>query len=142
MLSAEWIAGFFDGEGSVGIYTSGRRCPYLKAQIVQCDTALTRAVLLELQTRFAGSISHAPARKRMGSFVWQVSSGPAAQFLHFIRPHLHLKGEQADVALEWYISTLCGCPQRDSRGRIVPACCHKMTTEAAGRLKELKRVRD
>ena len=50
MLTAEYVAGFFDGEGNVGIYAGGGTGRTLRAQITQGDSQDAHALLVEMRT--------------------------------------------------------------------------------------------
>jgi intein-encoded DNA endonuclease-like protein len=59
MLSAEYIAGFFDGEGCVGISTRGRgKHPYLRVSV----TNTNKEILLLMKAQFGGFLTQEKAR--------------------------------------------------------------------------------
>jgi len=99
LFSRKWLAGFFDGEGSIGLkYNNhyrkdGTRILYLYASITQNNKKL----LLALKRRFNGAVS-----KHSGSkcFAWQVSCNQADKFLRYIYPYLKLKKKVADLAFK------------------------------------------
>ena len=137
MMSAEYLAGFFDGEGSVGVYASGRNRSYcLRAQITQVRTLETERLLLEMANRFGGSVSTFNKRLRRDALGWQASGDNAAAFLEFILPHLLLKREQAKVAIDY--QRVRPRPTRDTAtGRMLPLD-HNLGREVAERLWEMK----
>lgn len=100
-LLLPYIAGFFDGEGSIGLYTSGGRLHYLKVQLAQNETNSSRRVLELICERFGGFISRQVTATGRTKLNWQVSSAKAAVFLRTIQPFLILKAEQAWIATEW-----------------------------------------
>lgn len=118
MLKDEWIAGFFDGEGSIGIYRNGQRTFHLRTQITQNASAATKEVLSALQNRFGGNLARMRGDIYRGkmAFNWQLNGNVAAAFLGVVLPHLRLKREQAEVAIAWQRQHLP--PSRDERGRM------------------------
>lgn len=121
MLSLEYIAGFFDGEGSIGIYSNSNRrsrggyC--LRVQVTQNQGDESQLLLDELLERFGGCSSPMNRSGKRPAWIWQVNGDDGAAFLCSIRPYLRLKAEQADVAVAWHQSR----PQRerDRSGRMV-----------------------
>lgn len=111
-----YLGGFFDGEGSIGVYeskSSGAFC--LRVQISQRKTDLTEHLLNSLKERYGGSISS--VNKQRPGLLWQVSGDKAVRLLRDIRPYLYLKADEADLAVAWQ-SERPGV-QRDERGRIL-----------------------
>lgn len=101
-----YFAGFFDGEGWIGIVrrdsTSAAGKKYLVYTLMigaaQCDP---RPVLL-LQKHFGGSISRGlKKRSRTPIYTWQVASIRAESFLRLVQAHLIHKREQCEVALSY-----------------------------------------
>ena len=98
--SLSYIAGFFDGEGSIGIYPDGRGRHHLRTQLSQNVTAKSTHLFKWLSQMYGGNLSTDHNRKGT-CFNWQLNSRTAADFLWVIYPHLHLKKEQAKLALMW-----------------------------------------
>lgn len=114
-----YIAGFFDGEGNVGIYAGGARGGRtLRAQITQANHASANDLLVELQGRWGGSISAFNRAMRRAANAWQVGGPSAYRFLSDIRPHVRLKRDQIDLALLWFESR--SALRRTAAGRIAP----------------------
>lgn len=121
MLSDAYIAGFFDGEGHIGVYTrsdAGRTCS-LRTQLTQNEASWSWQILTELRDRFGGNVSIQPTLSGGTKLNWQLNSDKAANFLATILPHLVIKREQAEVACAWQRSR--PPMTRDARGRIVHA---------------------
>lgn len=101
-----YIAGFFDGEGTVSIRHkagehSRRAGTGHRYHIVLVSLANTNeAVVRDLAACFGGSVrTHIPSaanHKRL--WCWQLEAVRAAEFLRLIRPFLRLKAMQADLA--------------------------------------------
>lgn len=104
MLSDEFVAGFFDGEGSIGIYPNS--CPesrsyYLRTQLTQNVGFYSRDLLEELLLRFGGSLNVMKGARNSAAFNWQLNGDRAVAFLTRIEPHLRLKRDQARIAMAW-----------------------------------------
>ena len=139
MISDQYIAGFFDGEGSIGVYRNGRGNFHLRTQLTQNVLPSSEALLSGLKERFGGNLARMRSSiyRRGEAFNWQLNGTVAAQFLRTIRPYLVLKAEQADVAMAWQEAK--PAPQRDARGRMVGARReHPIDLEAERLLKALK----
>ena len=90
-----YLAGFFDGEGYVGIITS-KSCRSLRASITQKD----KTVLNLFQCLFGGSIT--PHCKNDNCYRWYASSDTALRFLQDLLPYLMLKAGQSKMAIEFH----------------------------------------
>jgi hypothetical protein len=89
-----YLAGFFDGEGSIGI---------TKSLVLQITVSNTRRVALDIYKQyFGGSITET---KRSGNhndiFVWKIDAKKAELFILTIKPFLKQKSVQAQLALEF-----------------------------------------
>lgn len=98
-LDLSYMAGFFDGEGYVGILKRKRKnwnCEYfIQLSIGQKDGATMNWVV----ENFGG---HLHRVKRDGSFYWISSNKEAYEFLKKITPFLKYKKPQADLAIDFY----------------------------------------
>jgi len=118
-LSPPYVAGFFEAEGSIGVYGDGERGHALQVQLVQLESTTSMAVLGALRAVFGGAVVRNSSRgRRRACLGWLARGGRAARFLEFVRPHLRLKALQADIALTWESRR----PRlaRDRRGRVLP----------------------
>ncbi|WP_141216207.1 MULTISPECIES: hypothetical protein [Nocardiaceae] len=100
-LDLMYVAGFFDGEGSVGIYKGGQLGRTLRVQITQADSVRTREILKYCQTRWRGSISSLNKQKRRKALIWQTGGSGALEFLDDVCSRVVLKTEQVDLAIAW-----------------------------------------
>ncbi len=118
MLKDEWVAGFFDGEGSIGIYRNGASTYHLRTQLTQNVTPASEAILTELRERYGGNVARMRSiiYRRGSAFNWQINGNLASNFLSIILPHLRLKREQAEIAIAWQSQHLP--PSRDAHGRM------------------------
>ena len=95
-----WAAGFFDGEGSIGLFRAraGGRVMTLRVRVGQkTREPLERFVLL-----WGGSIWHRKANERQTEFYeWAKSSRPAYEALLEMEPYLVVKRGQVQVARDF-----------------------------------------
>lgn len=110
MISDEYAAGFFDGEGTVYAATRNNKP---SPTIMVCVTNTQPAPINALRARWGGSIfRHVSKNPRWQTkYQWALASRMAKPFLQAIRPHLLIKGEVVDAAIEF--RTLMETPHRD-----------------------------
>jgi hypothetical protein len=98
MLSSDlsYLAGFFDGEGSIVIRQS--HTIYLQINVTQTDP---RPLQLYVDL-FGGKVSkmHDDGYWKK-SYIWQISSHKAAAALEMMLPYLTVKKAQAELAVEF-----------------------------------------
>jgi hypothetical protein len=115
-----YFAGFFDGEGSIGIYsnTNKHRGRTLRVQVTQTVTPTSTELLREVQARWGGSLAVMNRRERRHAWNWQASARTGRRVLVEIRPWLRLKAAEADIALAYWDER--GFAQRAGNGRFLP----------------------
>jgi hypothetical protein len=116
-LSIPYFAGFFDGEGSIGVYPNGRGSYFLRVQITQTDGYESDALMREVRETFGGNLSRHVSLSKRDFWMYQVNSNLAAQLLLQIIPYLRLKCAQAEIAAGWQLGR--AKPSRDARGRMM-----------------------
>lgn len=101
MLSNEYVAGFFDGEGCVNITVRGKiRQVALRVTIVNTDAA----ILQELFETFGGTLT----RPRSSNSRWKLFRAIewrgkyAISFLEKIQPFVTVKRPQIELAFEFW----------------------------------------
>lgn len=102
-----WTAGFFDGEGWVGVSASGRiglqrKKPYhvLHVRVVQTSTECLEL----LKARFGGSIYTGKQRNHTAIvYSWRIANWRAMEFLKAVYPYTVVKRSQVEVALTYPI---------------------------------------
>ena len=101
-ISAEYIAGFFDADGSVGLYLS-RTCRKYKTYTVWVNICqLDPCVLRFLTERYSGTLRISKGRgNRRDIWSWKINSKRALVFLRDIYPHLIGKKEQVRLVMEF-----------------------------------------
>lgn len=105
-MNNEYAAGLIDGEGWIGISHTKANTYAVRVQVAMVTKGTP--VLLRLQRQFGGRMSTRPpeTERNAPKDVWVVDGREAAAFLEKIRPHLILKGQQADCALELWAKIL------------------------------------
>lgn len=111
-----WAAGFFDGEGSVGLFRArqGGKVMTLRVRVGQkTREPLERFVLL-----WGGSIWHRRANERQTEFYeWHKSSRPGYEVLLEMEPYLVVKLPQVQVARDFMSGVgIQGGHRGDGRG--------------------------
>jgi len=99
LYSDQWAAGFFDGEGCIQIEpraSGGYTSYYVNLAVAQND----RRPLMALQEKFGGQVKSASRSAGDQCSRWRVSNRGAEAFLIAVLPHLLVKREQAEIALE------------------------------------------
>ena len=89
-----WMAGVFDGEGSISIIRSKRQTT-LVASVGNTE----RELVSPFKHRFGGTtwIERRPPDKTM--FMWKISARQASAFLEEILPYLHSKRKRSIAVL-------------------------------------------
>ena len=102
MSDIHYAAGLFDGEGYVTVSCRKSRTGEIM-QIVAGVAMTDPEGLLLMQSLFTGSL-HTQKRQSIRHkplHTWVVASRKAEAFLRTVRPHLRVKAEQVDRALEF-----------------------------------------
>jgi hypothetical protein len=103
MLSHEYIAGLFDGEGCIIIRKEkNRKTPYygLMVQIQMVGHSLLKTI----QKKYGGSVFYVSSKHLTGKKIlshWNISGIRAKKFIIDIEPYLKLKRKQAKVAIKF-----------------------------------------
>ena len=99
-----YVAGFFDGEGSISItpiaiVTPRQKCTFsLRAQAVSTNKEAVNTLL----SLFGGVITRKPVcGNRQECWTWRVSNIKAMKFLKLVLPYLRIKRPQAEKAIEF-----------------------------------------
>ena len=136
--SRQYIAGLFDGEGSIGIYRCYGGRFVLKTQLVQNIYPESKAVFRLLVQRYGGSASPQHSASGRWKFNWQLGAHKARLFLEDIYPWLRLRKRQAALAIQWQL----GKPEptrNPATGHFNPYPCDRHDKTIALRLKKMKR---
>lgn len=99
MISAQYAAGFFDGEGCVNCSVNKGGSPFVRILVVNTNIE----VLEKLQETWGGDINANYKSKEhwKQAYTWRLSHSAAAKFLEDISPFLIVKEQQAKLALEF-----------------------------------------
>ena len=94
-----YMAGFFDGEGYIGLLKRIRREKYLE-YFVQISIGQKDGAIMDwIKDNFGGNCYKV---KGDGSFFWTISNRAAHRFLKEITPYLKYKKPQAELALKYF----------------------------------------
>jgi hypothetical protein len=128
-LTLSYMAGFFDGEGCIGILKRKRKDwnieYFVQISVGQKDGGIMDWVV----ENFKG---HLHQIKRDNSYFWIISNKEAYLFLKEITPYLKYKKPQAEVALDFY-------ENRDLR-KPIPQTELARREELYLKMKELKHI--
>lgn len=121
-----YIAGFFDGEGSVSIVRNRANgySDYHKIVITLSQRAKHRLVLDYIAEEFGGTVAirNQPTRIAQAwaeQAVWQLQDKPSQErFLTAIQPYVLVKAEPVRIGLEFLRTFRAPTPVRDALGRI------------------------
>lgn len=100
-LSLNYFAGYFDGEGCISIYNSGKKATHTN---VYCRVSSVNPLIPNsFKREFKGNITKYKGRgdNHRDGFCWSVSAKKAEFFLLKIKPYLITKREEAQVALNF-----------------------------------------
>jgi len=100
-ITKQYIAGFFDGEGCIGVYHRKNRGFHLRTQLTQNKTAKSEIILNYLLNKYGGNLEEQITNSKKIKYNWQLSSKNAMKLLEDIKPHLIIKKDQAEIALAW-----------------------------------------
>jgi intein/homing endonuclease len=97
MISLEWLAGFFDGEGYIGIAAQGKRHFQLTVEITQTNLP----VIEEIQKQFGGYVYTKRIKTLNTNTCWIVRFGAkeGLLLLEKLLPYLKIKKTQAEYVL-------------------------------------------
>lgn len=114
-----YFAGFFDGEGCIGIYFNPKaKSASLRSQLVQNLSPKSWNMFSELVDHFGGRLRQQPTINNNVKLSYELSGDAACYFLEAIMPYLVLKKEQARFATSWQRQRPQPLRYRDNRGRI------------------------
>jgi hypothetical protein len=92
-LSADYVSGLFDGEGSITIVIGGNKRRYPAGVLVRISQKTGNSILHLLEENFGGAIS---------SHNWRLSGMAATStFLRMIQPSCVIKASAIQIALEF-----------------------------------------
>lgn len=143
MIPVEYLAGFVDGEGYLGIAKIRRRnrspeyC--LRVSIYNSDR-----VVLEQIRRVVGGTMSAVGQRRPGwkpayALIW--TNAAAAGVIRWMRPFLHVKSRQSAALLAFNERIRCGGRTRDRAGHLLPLSAKELRIRenSYARVKRLNR---
>ena len=99
-FDGNWLAGFFDGEGSIGIYPRNyNRTKTIRYYVLVVSLAqsgdIGEKVCKKLQHLYGGSAYAQKGVTKKVQWKWNISADKAVDFLKEIEPFLIIKKEEA-----------------------------------------------
>lgn len=98
LMTPEYVAGLFDGEGYVTIDVSTHRSGRKYHRVIVSIANTDRRPLDKLLSQYGGFLTNQPSKGKR-AWRWSTSNKTAIEFLKNIYPHLIIKKEQASVAI-------------------------------------------
>lgn len=122
MLSAEYLAGLLDGEGSLSLarrYHRDRSIEYcVRVAVYNCDRPALQAVQKSWGGHLASVGPRHPEWRAAHSLIWTNSA--AAGVLRALAPHLRVKARHAAALLRFQAHVNECARSRDPAGRLLP----------------------
>ena len=94
MMEVAYLAGLFDGEGTIGIQKV-KNGYGLRIQI-----QIYNKITYEIQDNFGGS-AYGPYGKEKKAYIWRCNGLNAGKILELIFPYLVIKKEEAELAIDY-----------------------------------------
>lgn len=110
-ITLSYLAGFFDGEGSINITTRKRKHFAVEHTLSIAIGQKDGKTLDWIKDEFGGNIHTV---KRDGTYFWYTSNQKAYEVLKILYPYLKYKKHQAELALRFYDE------REDTRRKPVP----------------------
>lgn len=104
-MNLDWLAGMFEGEGTVTISSGGRRGYTV---LIACLSNTDESIPREFHRRWGGSLrwTQPKSERARPALTWRAGSATAAAFLRDIQPHIQTKRvrEKVQLALDYHAS--------------------------------------
>lgn len=103
MISTEYAAGFFDGEGCVNLMDAGPKHRSKRPVLRVMLTNTFPGILERFRDTFGGYLRwRQPNGNRKSTATWTVTEGVAAEFLKTLQPYLYVKARQTELAIQFW----------------------------------------
>lgn len=101
-LELAYLAGFFDGEGTITIHHRNAETKQNWYRVCASVSSTNKEMPCWFKELFGGSVStQLRGENRKDIYTWQVTSLAAVRFIEVIKPHLRMKSQQAEIALDF-----------------------------------------
>jgi hypothetical protein len=143
MVPTEYLAGFVDGEGYLGLARIPRRNGAREYCIRVSIYNTHRPVMDEIRATWGGTISivarNLPVWKPSYALIW--TNAAAARLIRKVAPFLVAKSKQAEALIAFDERVQAGRRSRDSKGRLLPLSAVEIRAreDIYRRLKQLNR---
>ena len=103
MIDIRYMAGLFDGEGCICLVKQRRTNSDLPIYSIRCVLAMChKPIIHAIRAQFGGLYSERKGNEKWrNSFSLQWTNNRAKPFLQELMPHLILKREEAEIALDF-----------------------------------------
>ena len=104
MIDIQYMAGLFDGEGCISLVKQRRLDSDLPIYSIRCVIAMChKPIIKAINAQFGGLYSErrGVSDKQRNSFALMWANNKAKFFLETLLPHLILKREEAEIALDF-----------------------------------------
>lgn len=138
MINPAWLAGFFDGDGSVGIYRRKARDTHPEEWFVRVSIGQKERRVLDLiKQELGGYLHHRGSTNKHGRYgeVWELiwTHKKAEPILELIAPYVLVKADEVRIAQEF----------RALKNKVgQPNAPRDQYEELATRLKDVKKKRN
>jgi len=114
-LDIRYLAGFFDGEGSIFITKrASNNRPYRYIRLSACNT--NHPIIRRIHRQFGGRLYLATKKAKPNwrpTLDWVLNGREAARLLMRLLPYLHVKKQEARRALKFHNMTIIRSPRWD-----------------------------
>ena len=105
-FDVKWHSGFFDGEGSIGVYARNsdkkKTIKYFVLVVSLAQSGNIGKIIVEkLKEVFGGTVYINKSSRGKVQWKWNISADKAVVFLEYVLPHLQIKGVEATLALDF-----------------------------------------
>ena len=95
-----WMAGFFDGEGSISCHCTNRKSAYVRLVVSVCQRDARPIEIFQNAFPYGHTYTW-KGPKGTPIADWSCGGDTALMFLQCVRPYLVVKAERADLAIEF-----------------------------------------
>lgn len=102
MISLQYIAGFFDGEGHIRLrraFSKASNCQFIRTELGITNTNLH--ILQKIQSQIGGKIRTRQNKHRPIYFLYWSNLDEVNKVINKLKPYLIIKAKHADLVLEY-----------------------------------------
>ena len=136
-LERSYFAALVDGEGTIGITTTGPKDKKYHQLVVKVSNTYP-APIYRAKELWEGYVYSTQRGRKKRIYIWSLTGYKAAKFLTDILPYMQIKHQQATVAIEYM--TLPSGPKVFTRKNPTPASVIAERRRYASEIKRLNRM--